>query len=81
MEIRWLIAKFSVRFLIAKFQQTFIRLFSSVYVFSDEIGGASSTIVYENEVKDKPFHTETSGKEMENKCFTFKKFRKIIDTE
>ena len=60
-----------MRFLIAKFKQT----------FGVEIGGASSTIVYENEVEDKPFHTETSGKEMENKCFTFKKFRKIIDTE
>ena len=71
MEIRWLIAKFSVRFLIAKFKQT----------FEVEIGGASSTIVYENEVIDKPFHTEASGKEMENKCFTFKKFREIIDTE
>ena len=62
--------KFFVRFLIAKFQQT----------FEVEIGGTSSTIVFENEVKDKPFHTKASGKEMENLYFSFEKFRKIMDT-
>lgn len=71
MEIRWFIANFSVRVLIAKFQQT----------FEVEIGGTSSTIVFENEFKDKPFHTEAHGKEMENRFFTLEKFKKIIDTE
>ena len=64
---------FSVRVLIMKFQQT----------FEVEIGGTSFAIIFQNEVNQKyrPFHTEASGKEMENKFFAFEKFRKIIDTE